>query len=71
MSSAYYAVALLGALGENDRAFALLLPMAAEPNSSLVDVAVDPMMDQLRSDPRFALLLERLGFDSPPPAHPS
>ena len=59
--SAYYAAALFGALGETDRAFALLDQMAADPGSPLVGVAVNPAMDPLRSDARFARLLEQAG----------
>ena len=59
--SAYYAVALLGALGETERAFVLLDQMAADPGSPLVGVAVNPAMDPLRSDARFARLLEQAG----------
>jgi TolB-like protein/DNA-binding SARP family transcriptional activator/tetratricopeptide (TPR) repeat protein len=61
--SAYFAVALFAALGENDRAFSLLNQLAAERHSCLVDFKTDPIMDPLRPDPRFARLVARIdGF---------
>jgi TolB-like protein/DNA-binding SARP family transcriptional activator/tetratricopeptide (TPR) repeat protein len=61
--SAYFAVALFAALGENDRAFSLLHELAAERHSCLVDFKTDPIMDPLRPDPRFARLVARIdGF---------
>jgi TolB-like protein/DNA-binding SARP family transcriptional activator/tetratricopeptide (TPR) repeat protein len=61
--SAYFAVALFAALGENDRAFSLLHQLAAERHSCLVDFKTDPIMDPLRPDPRFARLVARIdGF---------
>jgi tetratricopeptide (TPR) repeat protein len=60
--SPYYYAGLLGALGRRDEAFAMLdRAYEIQPNG-LVAVAVDPMMDPLRPDPRFAEFLRRLGL---------
>lgn len=60
--SPYYYAGLLGALGRRDEAFAMLDEAYATQPSGLVAVAVSPSMDPLRSDPRFAALLRRLGL---------
>ncbi|HEY8559210.1 MAG TPA: winged helix-turn-helix domain-containing protein [Pyrinomonadaceae bacterium] len=51
-----------GALGEKDRAFALLEQGYAERDYLLVMLKVDPMFDSLRSDPRFGDLVRRVGL---------
>jgi len=48
-------------LGDNDQAFAWL-DRAYEEGSILVGLKVDPIYDPLRSDPRFAKLLRRVGI---------
>ncbi len=50
------------ALGENDRAFALLEEAYRERSDSLVVLKVEPRLDPLRSDPRFADLMRRVGL---------
>jgi TolB-like protein/Flp pilus assembly protein TadD len=50
------------ALGENDLAFEWLDKAAEERSSWLVSLNVEPMLDSLRSDPRFTALLKRLGL---------
>ncbi|HEV2733196.1 MAG TPA: tetratricopeptide repeat protein, partial [Longimicrobiaceae bacterium] len=60
--------AMLGALGRRDEAFAALEEAFVGQASGLVTIAVAPSMDPLRSDPRFAVLLRRLGL--PRPAEP-
>ena len=60
--SGYFAAAYFGAMRENDRAFELLGDLAAQRQSCLQDVAVDPVMDPLRSDPRFARLIAQVGL---------
>jgi len=50
------------ALGEKDEAFALLDKSYEERNSDMIDLKVDPAFDPLRSDPRFASLLRRIGI---------
>ena len=51
-----------GALGENDRAFELLEQAFRERDALLVYLKVDPMFDPLRRDPRFPILLKRIGL---------
>lgn len=58
-----YAVAsLYAALGEKDRAFEWLEKVYQERSSYVVFVNVDPVLDGLRGDPRFAELLRRIGL---------
>lgn len=54
--------ALYGALGEKDRAFALLDKAYEERDFLLVMLKVEPMFDPLRSDPRFTTLVQRVGL---------
>jgi serine/threonine protein kinase/tetratricopeptide (TPR) repeat protein len=48
-------------LGEKDAAFAALEKAFAH-RAGVVDIYVDPRLDNIRSDPRFANLLRRIGF---------
>jgi len=50
------------ALGEKDKAFALLDKAAAEHSTFLVYSKWEPRLDPLRSDPRFQDLLKRIGL---------
>jgi len=60
--SAYsFAVIYLG-LGEKDQAFAWLEKAYEERSFLLPYLKVDPIWDPLRSDPRFADLLRRMGL---------
>jgi serine/threonine protein kinase/Tfp pilus assembly protein PilF len=59
VSSASLALAY-GALGEKDKAFALLDKEIAERNSRPPVFAVNPLWDDLRADPRFADLVRRV-----------
>jgi adenylate cyclase len=58
-----YLAATYGWLGEKDKAFRLLEKAFEERDSKLVLAKVDPRFDCLRSDPRFADLLRRIGLD--------
>ena len=49
-------------LGERDRAFDWLEKAYAEHSPSLSDLKVDPMLEGLRSDPRYDDLLRRVGL---------
>lgn len=49
-------------LGEKDRAFEWLEKTYEERSYYVVWLKADPLYDPLRSDPRFASLLERIGF---------
>jgi eukaryotic-like serine/threonine-protein kinase len=53
---------ILGALGQNDKAFEWLDLALAERDPSLVNLRVDPRFDPLRSDPRFDELVAHLRF---------
>jgi tetratricopeptide (TPR) repeat protein len=50
------------ALGEPDQAFALLEQALEERSSALVYLKVEPRLDNLRADPRYAQLLRRIGL---------
>jgi serine/threonine-protein kinase len=56
------------ALGEKDQAFAILEKSYEERRDRMVWLSVDPLLDPLRSDPRFGDLVRRVGLPSPPPA---
>ncbi|HEV8484041.1 MAG TPA: winged helix-turn-helix domain-containing protein [Blastocatellia bacterium] len=53
---------LYGLLGDKDQAFSLLEKAYDERDNMVVLLKVDPYFDPLRSDPRFATLLRRVGF---------
>src|SRR2546427_12864589 len=57
-----YAAAIHVGLGETDEAFRLLDLAYQEKVDRLVYLNVDPMADPLRSDPRFAQLMAKVGF---------
>jgi TolB-like protein/Tfp pilus assembly protein PilF len=50
------------AMGEKDQAFAWLEKAAAEKSAFIGYLKVDPHYDSLRSDPRYAALLKRMGL---------
>gem|GEM_PF-5901040 len=58
----YELVLVYEALGEKDKAFALLEELFNGRDPSLRSLGIDPRLDNLRSDPRFQSLLQRLGF---------
>jgi len=49
-------------LGDRDRAFELLDQAYAEKDSTLREVKINPALDPLRGDPRFAKLLKKLNL---------
>ncbi|MEK6285199.1 MAG: protein kinase [Acidobacteriota bacterium] len=58
-----YSVALIYAgLGEKDQAFELLEKSYREHTVDMLTLYYDPLIDNLRSDPRFAGLLRRVGL---------
>jgi DNA-binding winged helix-turn-helix (wHTH) protein/Flp pilus assembly protein TadD len=57
---AYFMAVLLDALGEQDQAFHELERAFHEKAPGLFALSVDPRVDNLRPDPRFAALLSRL-----------
>jgi tetratricopeptide (TPR) repeat protein len=49
-------------LGESDQALELLTRSFAERSSYMVFAKADPLLDSLRSDSRFQVLLDRMGL---------
>jgi TolB-like protein len=60
--SPYHIAKIYEGLGEKDRAFAWLEKAYAERDSNMINLKVDPEFDGLRSDPRLADLLRRIGL---------
>jgi serine/threonine-protein kinase len=58
----YFRAAVYTGLGDKDQAFAWLERAFEERHPGLVLVNIDPRFDSLRSDPRFADLIRRLGI---------
>ena len=57
----FYAAATSAAVGDKDRAFAVL-EKGIEQRAYMLRMGVDPALDPLRSDPRFASLMGRVGL---------
>lgn len=60
--SGYHLALAHAGLGNKDRAFELLLRAGDDRDPSLINVAVEPRFDPLRTDPRYASLLGGLGL---------
>ena len=60
--SSYNVALIYIGLGEKDRAFDSLEKAYKERSDLLVYLKVDPRLDTLRSDPRFADLMRRIGL---------
>ncbi len=58
----YHIAVIYAGLGEKDQAFAWLQNAYEERDAWIAWLKVEPMLDNLRSDPRFADLLRRVGF---------
>jgi hypothetical protein len=50
------------ALGENDMAFSWLEKSYQMHEESLCNIKIDPKLDPLRADPRYDLLVKRIGL---------
>jgi serine/threonine-protein kinase len=62
-SSAYYQIALVHAWrGDNDKAFVALQKAYDTHDGGLLALKSDPMADALRSDPRYAVMLKKMGL---------
>jgi TolB-like protein/tetratricopeptide (TPR) repeat protein len=61
--SPYHVAVIHAALGETDQAFDWLGRACDVQSEALIWLAVDPMLDSLRADPRFHALMSRIGFD--------
>jgi hypothetical protein len=59
--SPYWMATLHAGLGGKDQAFQWLENAYEERSGGLVWLGVDARMDGLRSDPRFAVLMQRVG----------
>jgi hypothetical protein len=60
--SSYHAAVIYAGLGEKDKAFERLSQAAEERSTLLVYLKKDPRLANLRSDPRFQALLNRVGL---------
>ena len=60
--SAYYVAKIHAALGDKEQAFAWLEKAYEERNPDLIELKVEPALDCLHSDHRFADLLSRIGL---------
>jgi len=61
-SSAYGIAALYADLGDKDQAFAWLDTAYQEREALLISMKTDFLLDPLRSDPRFAELVRKVGL---------
>jgi hypothetical protein len=58
-----YDIALIyTGLGENDKAFSWLEKAYEDHSTEMIYFKVDPMLAPLRSDPRYQVLLRRMGL---------
>jgi hypothetical protein len=55
-----YIAGIYVGLGEKDNAFLFMDRAASEHNDRLIYLAVEPLADPLRTDPRFPALLGRI-----------
>jgi hypothetical protein len=60
--SAYLIAALYADIGDKDQAFRWLNTAYQERDSNLVGLKTDFLLDPLRSDPRFAELVRKVGL---------
>ena len=58
----YDIAVMYAALGQKDQAFAWLEKMVDEHSIYIVQLPVEPVLNPLRSDPRFTDLLRRVGL---------
>jgi TolB-like protein/class 3 adenylate cyclase/cytochrome c-type biogenesis protein CcmH/NrfG len=61
--SPYYFALIYAALGDTDQAFTLLDKAYDDRGFYISSLRVEPMVDPLRADPRFAALLRKVGLD--------
>jgi tetratricopeptide (TPR) repeat protein len=59
---AYFIATLYAQTAQNEKALDLLERAYAKQNSELLQLKVDPRLDNLRSSPRFDALLHRMNF---------
>ena len=63
--SPFYVSIVYAGLGDKDRAFEYLEKALTERSSYMAYLKVTPFVDALRSDPRFADLMRRMGYGPP------
>ena len=66
----YHFALIYAGLGDTDRAFAWLQKMVDAREASCVGLKIDPLLDSLRSDPRYTILLGGVGLPGPTSATP-
>jgi serine/threonine protein kinase/Tfp pilus assembly protein PilF len=66
----YFVAGIYASLGDRDEAFRLLEKGYEEHSASMPYLAVDPFWYGVRSDPRYADLLRRIGIPQPAVIHP-
>jgi TolB-like protein/DNA-binding winged helix-turn-helix (wHTH) protein/Tfp pilus assembly protein PilF len=62
VAQSYFAI-VYAALGDKDQAFAWLEKSYQDRSEQMLYLKVEPLVDPLRSDPRFESLLKRVGLD--------
>jgi hypothetical protein len=60
--SAFDIAIIYGALGDKDRAFEWFTKSYEERSRQMMYLGVSPLLDDLRSDPRFAALVKKVGL---------
>lgn len=70
-ASPYIFAAALAALGEKEKAVEWLERSRKERTTRLAQLALEPMFDPLRTDPRFATLVRQIGLRAANPAQAS
>jgi tetratricopeptide (TPR) repeat protein len=61
--SPFYIALIYVGIGQKDQAFEWLEKAYDEHDHALETLKVDPMLDSVRSDPRFTELLKRMGLE--------
>ena len=59
----YYLAPIQAAMGDKDKAFESLESAYKERDADLIFLNVDPKFDVLRSDPRFEMMLKKIGLE--------
>jgi tetratricopeptide (TPR) repeat protein len=61
--SKFYLASIHAALGDKDKSFELLKSAYKERDADLIFLKFDPRFDVLRSDPRFEMMLKKIGME--------
>lgn len=68
--SPYFIAVAFAGIGDNNRAFDYLEQSFQERSGWMVHLAIEPQLDSLRSDPRFGVLMRRVGLYETTTARP-